>query len=220
MIRIGVTGTDTGVGKTVITRAIVAALRDDGRRVAAMKPVESGGTEDAEQLWRAAGMSHPMELVCPVSLAEPLAPLLAARRAEIDVDLRAIDAAFARLSAVSDAIVVEGAGGLLVPITMHESFATLFRRWELDVVIVAANRLGVLNHTLLSVAAAREHGLRVRAVVLNTISDEPQGLAESTNLEMLRELLPAMNVLPFPRAIHNEALPELSLKSLGFDDAA
>jgi dethiobiotin synthetase len=220
MIRIGVTGTDTGVGKTVVSCAIIAALRDAKMRVAAMKPIESGGTLDAEQLWRATGMVFPMDLVCPVSLAEPLAPLLASRRGNAEIDLAVLDAAFAQLSCDADAIVVEGAGGLLVPITREESYATLFGRWNLDLVIVAANRLGVLNHTLLTVHAAREYGLRVRVVVLNTISDRPDGLAESTNLAMLRELLPDVSVLPFPYAGNNDALPKISLNCPGFDNVA
>lgn len=219
MIRLGVTGTDTGVGKTVITCALIAALRERTNRVAAMKPVESGGTLDAEQLWRATGAVHSMRMVCPVSLADPVAPLLAARRSNTRVDLTVIDQAFAQLSAQSDAIVVEGAGGLLVPITEAESFATLFSRWDLDLIIVAANRLGVLNHTMLTVRVAREHGLSVRAVVLNTISGLPPGIAETTNFEMLRELLPDVRIVPYAFAGDCDVMPKLSLTSLGFDHA-
>jgi len=219
-IRIGVTGTDTGVGKTVVACAIIGALREAGMRVAAMKPVESGGTSDADALWRAAGKIFPMEMVCPIALAEPLAPLLAARRANSVIDPHLLDSAFARLSSDADAIVVEGAGGLLVPITTGESYATLFRRWDLDLVIVAANRLGVLNHTLLTVRAAREHGLRVRAVALNSITSQADGLAESTNLAMLRELLPDVNVVPFPYVAEDGVLPKISFDSPGFTNVA
>jgi dethiobiotin synthetase len=219
MIRIGVTGTDTGIGKTVVSRAIIAAMRNGGRRVAAMKPVESGGTEDAESLWRAAGMSYPMELVCPVSLAEPLAPLVAARRANTPIDLGAIDGAFEKLCADSDAIVVEGAGGLLVPITEDESFATLFHRWDLELVIVAPNRLGTINHTLLTVLAARKYGLRIRAIVLNTICGQPDGTPERTNLGLLRELLPDIRIIPFAVTRTPDDASNISLTSLGFDNA-
>ena len=216
MIRIGVTGTDTGIGKTVVSRSIVAALRARLARVAAMKPVESGGTADAEALWRAAGTLYSMELVCPVSLAEPLAPLVAARRANTGVDVAVLDAAFATLSTDSDAIVVEGAGGLLVPITEQESFATLFRRWDLDLVIVAPNRLGTINHTLLTVRVARECGLHVRAVVLNTMTDQPDGTPERTNPELLEELLPDIRIVPFPFTESPDDASNMSLTSLGF----
>ena len=220
MIRIGVTGTDTGIGKTVVSCSIIAAMRAHGLRVAAMKPVESGGTEDAESLWRATGMSHPMELVCPVSLAEPLAPLVAARRANTPIDLGAIDSAFEKLCTGSDAIVVEGAGGLLVPITEDESFATLFGRWDLELVIVAPNRLGTINHTLLTVLAARKYGLRIRAIVLNTITDQPDGIPERTNPGLLRELLPDIRVVPFAFTRTPDDASNISLTNLGFDNAA
>jgi len=219
VIGIGVTGTDTGIGKTVVSRSIVAALRGSFARVAAMKPVESGGTEDAESLWRATGMMYPMEHVGPVSLAEPLAPLVAARRANTPVDLGVIDDAFERLCVDSDAIVVEGAGGLLVPITEDESYATLFRRWRLELVIVAPNRLGTVNHTLLTVRAAREFGIRIRAVVLNAITDRADGIAERTNLGLLRELLPNIRVIPFAYTRTPDDASNISLTSLGLDDA-
>ncbi len=159
MIRLGVTGTDTGVGKTVIASALVALLRARGLRVAAMKPIETGvvpgAPSDAARLRTAAGGEDPPGDVCPISYAEPLAPLVAATRAGRPVDLSVLDAAFARLAAGRDAIIVEGAGGLRVPLTQQVSFAELFARWRLGVVIVAANRLGAINHVLLTVDAAR-----------------------------------------------------------------
>src|SRR4051794_21451453 len=126
---IAVTGTDTGVGKTVVATAIIAALRERGLRVAPMKPIETGGGDDAERLLHAAGGTHPLALVRPIAFAEPLAPLVAARRARAPIDPGVLDAAFQRLAASVDVVVVEGAGGLLVPITEEESYATLFRRW-------------------------------------------------------------------------------------------
>jgi len=218
MIRIGVTGTDTGVGKTIVSCALIAALQRSVGRVAAMKPVESGGSADAERLRTAAGMTHPMHLVCPISLAEPLAPLVAARRANITVDVQILDSAFSELCATSDAIVVEGAGGLLVPITETESFATLFKRWDLDLMIVAPNRLGTINHTLLTVRAARDHGLRVRAVVLNAVCGQPRDVAELTNLALLQELLPDVAVTQFAFMDRPGDPPNTTLKDFGLDD--
>jgi len=199
MIRLGVTGTDTGVGKTVIATALVGLLRGQGLRVAAMKPVETGVVpgvpSDAERLRAAAGDVDPLRDVCPVTFAEPLAPLVAAQRARRVVDLDALEIAFARLTRDRDAIVVEGAGGLLVPLTAQLSYADLFARWRLDVVIVAENRLGALNHTLLTVSAARSAGLRVRGVVLNSTGAREHDLAMETNLASLRELLPHVPVM-------------------------
>lgn len=203
MIGIGVTGTDTGVGKSVVAAALVALLRRRGRRVGAMKPVETGLApddpgSDAALLREAAGGDDPMETVRPVLLPEPLAPWVAAGRAGTGVDLTVLDEAFGRLSEGRDAVVVEGAGGLLVPFTRDMAFDGLCVGWELDMVVVAANRLGVINHTLLTVRAAHDAGLRVRGVVLNQPGTDAGGVAEETNLEALRELLAPVPVYGFP----------------------
>ncbi|MDB4951721.1 MAG: Dethiobiotin synthetase [Gemmatimonadetes bacterium] len=203
MIRIGVTGTDTGAGKTVVTSALVALLRRRGCTVAAMKPVETGrepddATSDAALLRGAAGGVDRIDAVRPILLPEPLAPWIAAERAGTPVDVDALGAAFRRLSTGRDAVVVEGAGGLLVPLTREVAFDELFRRWGLDVVIVAGNRLGVLNHALLTLRACHGAGLRVRGIVLNALSSDGGGLAERTNLCALADLAAPVPVLPFP----------------------
>ncbi len=203
MLRLAVTGTDTGVGKTVVSSALLVLLRQRGLRVAGMKPVETGVIvgdvhRDAVLLRAAAGAADDLEEVCPVALPDPLAPVVAARRAGVAIDLEALDAAFARLSVGREAIVVEGAGGLLVPITDTLSYDQLFRRWRLDLLIVASNRLGALNHTLLTVRAARAAGLAVRGVVLNEALAEPDALVTTTNAELLPALLPGIPVYRFP----------------------
>jgi dethiobiotin synthetase len=203
MIRLGVTGTDTGVGKTVVGAALLTLLRGRGLRVGAMKPVETGVApgdpeSDAARLRAAAGSVDAPEEVCPIVLPDPLAPWIAARRAGRAVDLELLDRAFGRLCAGRDAVLVEGAGGLLVPLTPELAFDGLFRRWALEVVVVAGNRLGVINHTLLTVRAARAAGLRVRGVVLNALSPDSCGAAEQTNRSALAELLPELPVIPFP----------------------
>jgi len=211
MIRLGVTGTDTGVGKTFVATVLLRMLRGRGCRVAAMKPVETGvppgdPKSDAGRLREAAGGEDPIELVRPLLLAEPLAPWVATARGGTSVDLDALDAAFRRLADGRDAIVVEGAGGLLVPLTRDVAYDGLFVQWDLDLVVVAGNRRGAINHTLLTVRAAHDAGLRVRGVVLNALSPEPPGIAESTNLETLAELLAPVPVLALPwiRKAHDE----------------
>jgi len=203
MIRLAVTGTDTGVGKTMIARATAALLASRGLRVAAMKPVETGvapgqDPADALLLRRSAGARDPLDDVCPFTFAEPLAPLVAAERARRPVEVEALDAAFGRLTAGRDAIVVEGAGGLLVPVTGRLSCADLFARWRLELIVVAANRLGAINHTLLTVQAARAAGLSVRCVVLNSLTRETADLAMQTNADALTQLLPRVRVVCWP----------------------
>lgn len=202
MIRLGVTGTDTGVGKTVIVAALVAMLRRRGLRVAAMKPVETGVTPgiatDADRLRAAAGGRDAASDVCPARYVEPLAPLVAAQRAGRPVDLAALDAAFARLATAREAIVVEGAGGLLVPLTERVSYADLFARWRLGLIVVGANRLGAINHVLLTVRAARDAGLVVRGVVLNDLPGVAPHPAAETNAAVLGQLLPGIAVISWP----------------------
>ncbi len=201
MIRLGVTGTDTGVGKTVVSVALLTLMGQRGIRAAAMKPIETGVTErgpdDAGLLARAAGVKRPLEDVNPFRYADPLAPRVAAERAGTPVDMRALDAAFERVTRDADAVVVEGAGGLLVPIAPRLSYADLFLRWGLDLVIVAANRLGAINHVLLTLEAAAHSGLRVRGIVLNAVTPA-RDLATETNPDALRTLAPGVPLLLFP----------------------
>jgi dethiobiotin synthetase len=143
-----ITGTDTGVGKTLVTCALLAACGARGLRVAGMKPVETGiatrhaGTDAARIRW-AAGDVDAMDDVCPVTYEEPLAPLVAAERAGRAVDVATLDAARARLAAgAPDGVVVEGAGGLLVPFAPGLDFAVLALRWAAGWRIVAGDRLG------------------------------------------------------------------------------
>jgi dethiobiotin synthetase len=203
MIRLAVTGTDTGVGKTLIAVALVSMLRRRGLRVAAMKPVETGvvtgAQTDAIRLHAAAGGEDHLEDVGPFTYVEPLAPLVAAARSGRPVHLDALDVALGRLAAKRDAIVVEGAGGLLAPLTEQVSYATLFARWHLGVVVVAANRLGAINHVLLTVQAARAAQLQVRGVVVNDGAGTVPDLATATNAAALARLLPGIPVLTWPR---------------------
>jgi dethiobiotin synthetase len=210
MIRLGITGTDTAVGKTFLTVLLLDLLRRSGRTVSAMKPVETGvraddPRSDAMRLRDAAGGEDPIEHVRPLLLAEPLSPWVALSRSGGRLDLAALDAAFEALAEGRDAVIVEGAGGLLVPLTRELAYQELFARWGLELVIVAGNRLGALNHTLLTVRAARSGGLPVRGVILNALGPGRAGIAERTNQEALAELLDPIPVLAFPWIARNRS---------------
>ena len=156
VVQYGVTGTDTGIGKTVVTGALAARAMQLGLTVAAMKPIESGIDDrivhdggpksDAERLQQATGGGDPLQLIRPYVLSEPLTPMVAAQRAGVDIDVAMLDAACQTLSASRDVLLVEGAGGLLSPISKDFSFLDLCSRWHCELIIVAGNRLGVLNH--------------------------------------------------------------------------
>lgn len=211
-IRLGVTGTDTGVGKTVVACALLARARQLGISTAAMKPVETGvtpgltapgltamrGSTDAERLRFASGDTDSLKLIRPYALAEPLAPMVAAQRAGVEIDLHVLDAACEALGASRQLFLVEGAGGLLVPISPSLSFADVFRRWKCELIVVAANRLGVLNHVLLTVRAAEAAEVPVRAVVLTQLTERDTDVAMSTNYDALVTLLPRHRVFRFP----------------------
>jgi dethiobiotin synthetase len=184
-----VTGTDTGVGKTVVACALVRGLRARGLDVGAMKPVETGvgadGPLDALALRAAAGDVDALEDVCPQRFALPAAPTVAAAAEAREVDLAAIETAHARLAARHDWLVVEGAGGLLVPAARGASMADLAARLAHPLVVVARARLGTLNHTALTLEAARHRGLRVAGLVI-CHADGALCTADAANLEVLR----------------------------------
>jgi dethiobiotin synthetase len=187
-----VTGTDTGVGKTVVACALVRGLRGAGLDVGVMKAVETGvgpeGPLDATALREAAGGTDTLEEVCPLRFALPAAPNVAARREGETVDLNRARRAFEQLASRHDAVVVEGAGGLLVPITEDVNMADLAAELDLPVVVVARAALGTINHTLLTLCEAERRGLSVAGVVVSH-ADGPLSDADEANLAYLRERL-------------------------------
>ncbi len=199
MSAIFVTGTDTGVGKTFVACAAAAALRARGLRVGVMKPVETGvmrEPEDALALRAAAGDPAPLDDVCPYRLRAPLAPAVAARLEGVTLDVERLIALVERRTRETDALLVEGAGGLLVPVVGRVTWAELAARLALPLLIVAANRLGTVNHCALTARVAAAAGLRMRGFVLSQpapASDE----SAATNADTIAALtgLPILAVL-------------------------
>jgi dethiobiotin synthetase len=191
-----VTGTDTGCGKTSVGCALARGLRAAGLRVRVLKPVETGCAErggslvpaDALALAAAAGDDAPLEQLCPYPLALAAAPEVAAREAGIELDPEHIAAALARARAHADAVLVEGAGGLLVPLGPELDMAGLARRLALPLIVVARARLGTLNHSLLTLEAAAARGLRVAGVAFSH-DRAVLASAELRNLDALRARL-------------------------------
>ena len=195
-VRLLVTGTDTGVGKTVVAAGLTAWLRLRWPDVRPLKPVESGTDEhggvlvDSARLARAAGLRDGALAANVYALPEPLAPVVAARRAGIELSLDRLDARWDQLLAVGGPVVVEGVGGALVEVVPGVTVADLAARWSLPAVVVAGNRRGVLSHTLLTVEALRARGVRVAGVVLNTLHAGEPSTAEATNAGELGRTLP------------------------------
>lgn len=189
-----ITGTDTGVGKTFVACALAGAMRGRGLTVGVFKPVETGCVgcngdllpEDARALKKAAGCGEDLDLINPYRFSEPLAPSVAARNSGATIDFKVIRDSFRSIRDSSDAVIVEGAGGLLVPVSEDRTIAHMALLLELPLVVVAANRLGTINHTLLTVRHATTMGLKVAAVVLNDLSEERDPSAETNRDEIER----------------------------------
>jgi len=182
------TGTDTGVGKTYVAALLIRALRKAGLDTVGLKPICCGDRSDAEILHAAAEGELSLDDVNPVLFRFPAAPYTAAIVENRLPDLDQIRDRFARIRATRRSLIVEGVGGWLVPILRNYSVADLAAEMALPVVVVAANKLGALNHTLLTVQAIKAHGLPCAGVILNNMAAEP-GAATSTNRSVLEHLL-------------------------------
>lgn len=198
-----ITATDTGVGKTIISCAIGLALRKLGIDAGVMKPFQCAGT-DTNYLIKALNIQDEKELVNPYYAKEPLAPYIAFKRAKIKIDMDKVFRAYKELSKRHEFLIVEGAGGLLVPIKEKYLVSDLIRDLDIPAVIVARAGLGTLNHTLLTQRYALDYGIKVKGVIINGYKG--QGLVEKTNPEALKGLLdvPLLAVIPFINRIKSK----------------
>jgi dethiobiotin synthetase len=192
-----VTGTDTGVGKTLVSAGLLYTLARHHPRVVGMKPVAAGlvpwgddwACEDALALRSASTLAVAPALDNPVLLPDPLSPHIAAARAGVQIDIAAIVRSYQALAAQADAVVVEGAGGFLVPLTDTLTGADLAQALRLPVVLVVGLRLGCLNHALLTAEAIRARGLPLAGWVANRV--DPAMEAADENIAYLRARLGA-----------------------------
>ena len=200
-----VTGTDTGVGKTLVAAALLRGLAGRGVRVVGMKPVAAGcattaqgfGSEDAAALIAASNVLAPIDLVNPYRFAPAIAPHVAAAQAGVTISLARIREAFVALSAMAQWVVVEGAGGLLVPLNDREDFGDLVGLLQLPVLLVVGMRLGCLNHALLTAEAVQRRGLRFAGWVANRLDGATPVFEQ--NVQTLRNRLdaPLLGIVPF-----------------------
>ncbi len=188
-----VTGTDTDVGKTVVAAGLTAALRSHNLRAAYFKPVQSGCQEengrliasDARFAQTLVGLEEPLSVVTPVVLKLPLAPAVAAAQAGVRIDLEDIAKAYRNLAEQYDFLVVEGAGGLYVPLVDNNFLVLDLARWlGLPVLVVARPGLGTINHTVMTVKTAQQAGLPVVGIIINQYPENPN-LAARTNPEVI-----------------------------------
>ena len=203
-----VTGTDTGVGKTTVSCALLRSLGAQGRKVVGMKPVvagsEHGRWQDVEQLTVASNVNAPHEWINPYAFDPPVSPHIAAQKAGVEIDLTVIRQAYRQLCNLADVIIVEGAGGFLVPIGPQQTGADLACALNLPVILVVGMRLGCLNHALLTAQAIHSTGLPLAGWVANCI--DPEMLALQENRVTLEQRLgcPLLGTVPFGGKIDEE----------------
>src|SRR5262245_2261875 len=217
-----VTGTDTGVGKTVVGCALLAAFAAKGLRAVGMKPVAAGAERDAqgfkhadvEQLIAAGNVAAPRDLVNPYCFVPSIAPHIAAAEAGVAIELERLARCFGELHAMADVVVVEGVGGFRVPLGPRIDTAGLAARLALPVVLVVGMRLGCLNHTLLTCEAIAARGLVLAGWVANHI--DPDMAAADENVQSLERELSA----PLLARIRHAAPPDIRTIASQFDSVA
>lgn len=202
-----ITGTDTNIGKTQAACLIARSLRASGLRVGVMKPIETGcpvigekiTPQDALKLKEASGTEADLDLINPYRFTAPVAPDLAARLFNATIDFNRIRDIFVGLQAAHDIMLVEGAGGLLAPAAEGRSMADLAVILGAPLLIVSANRLGTINHTLLTVSCARQMGLAIKGIILNNPVDSSNDLSAGHNRSDIERLsgVPVLFEIPF-----------------------
>ena len=198
MKRIFIAGTDTGVGKTLIAGALAAALVQKGMKVGVMKPISCGGRQDADFLIKCSGVFEDPDLVNPIVFRHALSPNVAASLERKKIDLKKISRALKILEKKYEVIVIEGCGGLLVPITPGFFVAGLISFMKAGTLLVSRSTLGAINHSLLSLEALTRRRAKVLGVVFNRLNAGPLGFAESTNPRVVSRISGVNSLGMFP----------------------
>jgi adenosylmethionine-8-amino-7-oxononanoate aminotransferase len=198
-----ITGTDTGVGKTVVSAGLALSLRHKDLDVGIMKPIQSGGREDTKFLIKASGVKDEIELINPCYFKKPLAPLTASEIEGVQIDIPAIKNAFEKLSKRHDVVIVEGIGGLLVPLTEDYFVSDLILELDIPIIVVSRPGLGTINHTLLTIKHAKESGIDIIGIIFNETKKKRKGLAEKTNPSVIERLsgVPILGTLPYVSSV-------------------
>ncbi len=204
-----ITGTDTGVGKTFVAAGLLKALRELGYAVCPLKPVETGCRvqngkfipEDAVNLIKASKVNEPIDIINPYRFRHPLAPSVAADLEKKLIKKKKIFSVYNYLLKKYDIIIVEGAGGIMVPLNKKYLFLHLIQDLCTPVIIVARSGLGTINHTLLTIEAAKNRGIDILGVIINHSTTIKEGLAEKSNPNIIESLgkVPVLGVVPYSK---------------------
>ncbi|MBT3606276.1 MAG: dethiobiotin synthase [Candidatus Latescibacteria bacterium] len=221
MCGIFITGTDTEIGKTAITAGLASVLKQQDHNVGVMKPVAAGSRADAIILQTSAGVSDTLEEINPIFLNNPLSPNVAAQIESKTLDIDHIRTTYNQLKNRHNLMLVEGVGGLLVPILDHFSVADLIAQLNLPILIVARAALGTINHTLLTIEAAKSRNLEILGVIYNTLSPTPNNTAAQTSPDIITRIsnVPSLGTIPYAPDVdidknHLGSLPQLIKKHI------
>lgn len=212
-----ITGTDTGVGKTLVACALLQTFVKQGNKAVGMKPVAAGcmetptglHCEDVENLRAAGNVVASQELVNPYALISPVAPHIAAEQAGVEVSLEKIDRSFRQLREMADVTVVEGVGGFVVPLNAHQDTADMAEMLGLPVILVVGMRLGCINHALLTAQAIHHKGLRLVAWVANRIDPDMSAFDENLHALETRLAAPLLGIIPYQSEANPAPAPGL-----------
>ena len=223
-----ITGTDTGIGKTVIAGAIAAWFNQRGQRVGVVKPAASGCvkrreglvSEDAEFLAHCADARQPLDVIAPQRFLEPLAPAVAAQRLGVALDWTAIQRSLDVTARESDVLIVEGVGGIMVPMDEQHTKLDVAAWLKLPAVVVARPALGTINHTILTVDALRSRNVPVAGVVINRYPAENANVAEETNPRAIEKWgkVPVLCIVPDVREPIERRIPADIAAAVGMVD--
>ncbi|MCX8031468.1 MAG: dethiobiotin synthase [Thermodesulfovibrionales bacterium] len=223
-----ITGTDTGVGKTVISALILRALINIGVKPSVIKPIETGCIKKDSNLIPSDGiflkdmaeMDDPIDIIVPIKYELPLSPLVASRIENKPISFQRIDHSFELLINKYDFLIAEGAGGILVPVAISNNalqkktiyIADIVKRFNLPLIVVSRATLGTINHTLLTVNYAMSIGINIVGIIINYSKSSDTDISEKTNPQIIHELspVPVLGVVPYIHKIDKENLDKLT----------
>jgi len=199
-----------------VAGALASALKQKGLKVGVMKPIACGGREDARFLMACAGVNDSLDLINPIFLSHPLSPNVAAKLEKKKIDLKKVDEALKVFRKKYDYLIVEGCGGLLVPITNGTFVIDLIPRMKAETILVSRAGLGAINHSLLSVEALKKRGIRPKGIIFNRTSGGPMSIPEKTNPEVISEAsgVPSLGVFPYMKTCDDRCAGKAFLKHI------
>ncbi len=219
-----ITGTDTGVGKTIVSAIVINVLRMQGLKTCAMKPVETGALREGDVLIPSDGMflkdmaqmEEPVNYVTPLCLEKPLAPMVAAEMDGVEIDVTLIQKTYEYLKKRYEAIVVEGIGGIMVPIKRDYLVVDLIKELGHPVIVVSRPGLGTINHTILTINELLRRDITIRGIIFNYSAPPEGSLAEETNPSVISRLtdVPVIGTVPYLKSFDAETLINTAMKNL------